>query len=82
MDFDATDRYMSGWVISCVKGTVRFFVTDEGLPTDMLSRAAWYRWEADAREDATTTRNQWARSGERGFDWQPMRTAEALSLKG
>lgn len=49
-EHDAGDRYMSGWVATCVHNGTRFFATDDGLLTDDLGRAAWRRWgsEADA----------------------------------
>lgn len=45
---EAGDRYMSGWVATCVHNGTRFFVNEAGAYTDCLSRAAWRRWASEA----------------------------------
>lgn len=66
MDYEAIDRDMSSWVVACDKNDVRLYLTEEGLATDILSRAERYRWE-----DRADQVSEWAREDEgwRGFDW-------------
>lgn len=47
-EHDAGDRYMSGWVATCIHNGTRFFVTEDGTYTDCLRRAAWRRWPSEA----------------------------------
>ena len=70
-EYESGDKYLSGWVASCVHNGTRFYVTEEGTFTDRLARAAWRRWgsEADklARAEAVY-----------GFPMQAERVAEVL----
>ena len=47
-DFESGDRYMSGWVATCVHNGTRFFAANDGTFTDRLDRAAWRRWGSEA----------------------------------
>lgn len=47
-EYEADDRWMSGWVASCVHNGTRIFVTDEGVYTDRIERAAWRRYWSEA----------------------------------
>lgn len=47
-DFEATDRYMSGWVATCVHNGTRFYATDDLLYSDDIRRAAWRRYPSEA----------------------------------
>jgi len=79
-DYESIDRYMSGWFISCVKDGTRFYMTAPGTATDMLTRAAWFRWGDDAERTAAMMREDWAALPYgSGFDWQPIAAAEVSS---
>lgn len=77
MDYEATDRYMSSWVVTCTKNETRFFLTDDGLASDILSRAAIYRW-ADKAEQAAIEAN--AEKAWDGFLWEEISVPEAVNL--
>ena len=79
MDYEAEDRYMSSWVVTCRHNGTRFYLTDEDLATDMLSNARVFRWEDEAREVATSARYGYEWRGE--FRWKESRTARELSRK-
>jgi hypothetical protein len=73
MDYEATDREMSQWLVVALKNGTRFFLTDGGNATDMLVRARRFRyfdWAHDAAKRAS------AEYAWRGFDWQPLMRAE------
>lgn len=78
MDYEATDRYMSCWVVTCEHNGTRFYLTHEGLSTDILSHAMLHRWEdkAQATADAAKVEQAW-----RGFAWGPMSVAEAVAKR-
>jgi hypothetical protein len=79
MDYEAEDRFMSSWVVSCVKGTVRFYLTEAGLATDILGHARVYRWEDEAKGECLYQRDEnWGA----GFNWQPRRTAQDSAERG
>jgi hypothetical protein len=71
-EHDAGDRYMSGWVATCEHGGTRFFVTDDGVFTDMINRAAWRRWASEA--DAVASG-----AAVPGFPMAAERVAEVIS---
>ncbi len=77
MDYEATDRFMSSWVVSCTLNGTRFYLTDERLASDMLSRAKVYRWEDEAAEAATSSLLEAAWGP--AFTWRPLRVAEAAA---
>jgi hypothetical protein len=54
MDHEAGDKYMSGWVATCVHNGTRFFATEDCTYTDRIARAAWRRWGSDADKLAKT----------------------------
>lgn len=41
MDFEATDKYMSGWVATCGES---LYMTEAGGLSPLLRNAAWRRW--------------------------------------
>lgn len=76
MDYEAIDQDMSSWVVSTFyKGWTRFYLTDEGLGTDILSRAQRYRWIDQAEEAAHAAKQEYAWHG---FDWAPRSVAESM----
>ena len=78
MDYESIDREMSTWLVSCKMGTTRFFLTPEETATDILSRAARFRWFDQANDAAGIQREASAWQG--GFDWQPIsRPAASLA---
>lgn len=78
MDYEATDRFMSSWVVACERSGVLFFLTDEGLATDMLARAHLWRWQ-DHAEDAA--KRATAEPGWKGFVWRAMSVPEAMNSR-
>lgn len=47
-DFEATDRYMSGWVAACPGDAGEtLYMTEGGGLSPHLRRAAWRRWGSD-----------------------------------
>jgi hypothetical protein len=78
-DYEAIDRYMSSWAVSCVRNGTRFYLTDEGLASDLPRRAAVYRWEDQAMRAAADAK---AEKAWRGFAWEPIRTAAIHAVKG
>ena len=63
MDYEAINREMSCYVVTSVRNGVRFFLTDQNLPTDILSRAKMYR-DADlayAAAQVATREYTWKR---------------------
>lgn len=73
--FESIDRDMSSYVVACQKKSTLFFLTDEGLATDILSRAKRHRWEDKAVEAAESACAEYSWSG---FDWQAMSVPEAF----
>jgi hypothetical protein len=78
MDYEAIDRDMSSYVVTSKKQTTRFFLTDEGLATDIPSRAKRFRW-LDLAEKAADEANH--DPGWRGFKWKPMSVAEMMATR-
>lgn len=72
MDYEATDRDMASWVVSCVHNGTRFYLTIEGTATDIPARANTWRWQDQADTAAHDARGEYAWQG---YDWQPMRVA-------
>jgi hypothetical protein len=54
-EYEAGDRWMSGWVASCVHNGTRIFVTEEGRFTTRADDAAWHRYWSDADRLARAT---------------------------
>ena len=77
MDHEAIDREMSSWLISCVKNGTRFYLTGEGIGTDIRSRAAVYRYLDKAETIALLARTEEAW---RGFDWRATSIPESHIL--
>ena len=78
MDYEAIDREMSLWVVTCVHNERRFFLANDFCATDILSRAQRFRDESRARDIADIERKDEAWHGQ--FDWQPMSRAEVSGL--
>lgn len=74
MDYEAIDRDMSSYVVTCKLKTTWFYLTPEGLATDILGNAQRYRWQDQAEKTAKVAREDvgWA-----GFDWEPISVPEA-----
>ena len=74
MDYEAIDREMSAWVVTSKMRTTRFFLTDEGLPTDIISRARLFSTydRADIAAESANQEKTWA---DGGFDWSPQMRA-------
>lgn len=77
MNYEAIDREMSSWLISCVTNGTRFYLTDEDVGTDLPGRATRHRWLDDAQAHAADQRKQRAW---KGFDWQPISCAEVFGI--
>ena len=67
MDTETIDREMSSWMVSCIKNGTRFYLTGEGIGTDIRSRGAIYRYLDRAEIIALLARTEEAW---RGFDWR------------
>ena len=78
MDFHSTDRYMSSWLIVCVKDGTMLFLTFDGKASDILDEAFVCRRYDQAEEVAESAKLErpWS-----GFDWHPLMVPEALSRK-
>jgi len=72
MDHEATDKFMSGWVATCVHNGTRFYATEDLTFTDRLARAAWRRWGSEADKVANS-------ASVYGFYMKAERVAEARS---
>lgn len=79
MDYEAIDRDMSSWVVSCVKETTRFYITDGDLATDIPSHARRYRWLDQAEKAAAQASKEFS-VGASGMDWEPVRVASMWRL--
>lgn len=79
MDYEAIDRHMSSWIVTCVKNRTRFYLTDDGVASDILSRARVFRWNEDAAREARASREEipWS-----GFAWSASRVAEEMANEG
>ena len=75
MDYEAIDRTMSSYVVTAVKNGTRFYLTDDGLASDILSHARQLRWEDSARELARLSNQEYPWHG---FTWEPMSYPAAL----
>jgi hypothetical protein len=67
MDYDAIDRIASQCVVTCVQNATRFFLTANGLATDIPIRARLFP-DSSSAELAATEANQeraWSRYGMR-----------------
>lgn len=75
MDYDAIDRDMSSWVVTCIKNGTRFWIADNEAETatDIWSRARRYRY-FDLAESAMNTAN-----AEMLGDWVTMSVPEAVA---
>ena len=79
MDYEATDREMSSWVVTAKKQNTRFFLTAEKSATTILANAKRYRWldvaEAEAMEETMY-------DGEAGWNlkWEAMSVPAAYNL--
>lgn len=54
MDYEATDRYMSSWVVTCVRLGTRYYLADNDAETatDIWKLARIYRYRDLAEETA------------------------------
>jgi hypothetical protein len=76
MDYQAIDRDMSSWLVSCVVKGTRFYLTDELLATDISYRAKRYRWEDEAKGEALYQRGEnWGPE----FKWAARRVAQDMA---
>lgn len=75
MDYEAIDRNMSSWVVNAYKNQTRFYLTEYGLASDILSHAKRYRWQDEAEAAAQLSRQEYVWQG---FDWQPRSVAESM----
>lgn len=46
-DFESTDRYMSGWVVTVEIDGRPWYVADSGGLTPQVRAAAWRRWASE-----------------------------------
>lgn len=72
MDYEAIDKDMSSYVISCRLRTTTLFLTDEGVATDILGRARRRQRLARAGDAAIQAMREKAW---RGFEWSARRVA-------
>jgi len=79
MDYEAIDREMSKWLVSCTRGKVRFFLTPEGTATDRLDRAARFNDRDAALKAALREREDYAWRGM--FAWEPVSRPAASITK-
>lgn len=83
MDYEAIDRDMSSWVVSCERDGRRIYLVNRGtgggpgVVVDFLDQAQRYRWQ-DQAADAADLANE---SAAVGFFWEPMRVAEMMASK-
>ena len=70
MDYEAFDRDAVQYLVSCVLNGTRFYLTDEGLATDIQKRARRFRCYNDADEHAHAEKRDpgWGR-----FKWTAVR---------
>ena len=73
MDYAAIDREMSSYLVTSRKNGTRFYLTEEGFATDMLSRAVRVHWQDWAEQMATQAN---AEKAWRGFRWTVVSVAE------
>ena len=79
MDYEAIDKEMSMWLVTCVNGKTRFFLTPERTATDLLSRAERFSDRDKALQVAVEERQEAAWHG--GFAWEPVtRPAASVSI--
>jgi len=84
MDYEATDRLMSSWHVSCLHNGTRFYLTDDGVASDIRSNAAVFRYLDRAEFAARKARMERSKSGAYswiGFDWGAFSVAEAMAAK-
>ena len=77
MDYDSIDREMSRWLVSCTKGSTRFFLTSGRLCTDRLERAARFLNRDDALAVAAEERQAPVWRGL--FAWEPVTRPSAIN---
>lgn len=75
MDYEAIDRNMSSYALTCQKGSTRFFLSTSNTATDIWDRAAIFRWQDEAQKCADV---QNAQVAWRGFDWTVISVPAAL----
>ena len=78
MDYEAIDKDMSSWVVTTTRLTVRFYLGEHGLGTDILSHATRYRYHDLADQAAKSANLEYAW---KGFTWEPMSVPEALCVR-
>ncbi len=60
MDYEATDRDMSSWVVATTENGVRLYLADNGVAVGLLSLATRYRWSDQAARAAhAATAHEW-----------------------
>ena len=76
-DYADTDRYMSSWVVRCVRNGVKHYISDNEseTATDMFKNARVYRFW-DHAEGASVAAN--AEPGF-AFGWEPVMVPQAMN---
>lgn len=83
MDYEAIDKEMSSFVVTSRTDMVtrRFYLTDEGLATDITSRARRFRYEDQAQKVADIE-NEDPAWGKGRFDWKVISVPEMKLMDG
>lgn len=78
MDYEAIDREMSRWLVSCEVHGTRFFLTPEHTASDILARAERFSDREQALVVARAERQQASWRG--GFAWEAV-TRPSVAIK-
>ena len=77
MDCEAIDKDMSSWVVTQTLRNTRFFISQDGYYTDILSRAKRFRY-LDLAEMAAQAEIDSSQHGDWRM-WRPISVAEAIA---
>ena len=78
MNYESEDRLASSYVCTSVLNGVRFYLTEDGLYSDMLKRARIFRWHDEAMYAGIAATSDHARTGGAGScHWEPILYIEA-----
>lgn len=69
MDYEATDKFYSSFVVTCEHNGTRFFLTDNKFATDIKRRAQIFRRIDDAERAASWERDD-VKTWRGAFDWR------------
>lgn len=75
MDYEAMDKQMSSWVVTGTLYNTRFYLTSDGLFSDILSHARLFRWR-----DQAETQAQAEQTYECHWTWHVLSYPEAYVL--